>query len=147
MICRYLPKGLGDAESGGEGNELGDRRTEIPRPWLSAPRSGKNRPGTVESYEDADPRLRLSRAQSEALGAITRGEPIATIAARYKVSPNRIRRWLKSPAFRKAVAAEIAQPTSARFRLQIVLRGVREANRVRRERAETKELEARDERS
>jgi hypothetical protein len=55
------------------------------------------------------------------------------------VSPNRIRRWHKSPVFRKAVAAEIAQPTSAGLRLQIILRGVRESNRVRRERAETKD--------
>jgi hypothetical protein len=126
---------------------LDDSRAEKPRPWLSAPRSGRDRPETVESYKDADPRLRLSRAQSEALGAITRGDPIATIAVRYRVSPNRIRRWRKSPVFLKAVAAEISHPTSAGFHLQIVLRGVREANRVRRERAETKELEARDERS
>lgn len=124
---------------------MGDSRGEMPRPWLSASRNGRDRPETVESYEDADPRLWLSRAQSEALGAVTRGDPIATIAVRYKVSPNRIRRWLKSPAFRRAVAAEIAQPTSAGFRLQIVLRSVQEANRMRLERAEMKELGAQDE--
>lgn len=115
------------------------------RPGTLVPGGGEKRSGTVESYKDADPRLRLSAAQSRALVPVIRGDPIAAIATRCRTSPNRVRRWLKSPIFRRAVAAEIAKPTEERFRLSITLRGVQEANTSRRERAAAKELEAGDE--
>src|SRR5687768_15386132 len=114
------------------------------RPATVAPRYGQ-RSGTVEWYREGDPRLRLSADQSLALVHVIRGEPITAIARRCRTSPNRVRRWLKSPIFRRAVAAEIAKPTEERFRRSITLRGVQEANTLRRERAAAKELEARDE--
>jgi hypothetical protein len=114
------------------------------RPGTLAPRY-EQRSGTVEWYMEGDPRLRLSAGQSLALVPVIRGEPINAIARRCRTSPNRVRRWLKSPIFRRAVAAEIAKPTEGRFRLSITLRGVQEANTLRRERAAAKELEARDE--
>jgi hypothetical protein len=49
------------------------------------------------------------------------------------VSPNRVRRWLKSPLFQKAVAAEQVHPTEALFGLKISLLGVIQANAAQRE--------------
>lgn len=114
------------------------------RPGTFPPGGGEKRSRTVESYKDADPRLRLSAAQSRALVLVIRGESIAVIAARCNTSPNRVRRWLKSPIFRRAVAAEIARPTEERFRRSITLRGVQEANKLRREHAAAKGLEVGD---
>jgi hypothetical protein len=91
--------------------------------------------GTVDVYTDGDPRLRLSAKQTLALAPVIRGESIGAIASQCRTSPNRVRRWLRSPVFRSAVAAEIARPTEARFRRSIILRGVQVANALRRERA------------
>jgi hypothetical protein len=115
------------------------------RSGMFAPRSGKKQTEMSASYDDGDPRLRLSSAQWMALRPVIRGDPIAAISTRCRTSPNRVRRWLKSPIFRRAVAAEIAKPTEERFRLSITLSGVQEANTLRRERAAAKELEAGDE--
>ena len=115
-------------------------------PGTSASRSEKDSRRTVESYEDGDPRLRMSSAQWRALGPLIRGESIPAIATRCGTSPDRVRRWLKSPIFRRAVAAEIAMPTDGQFGLSIALRGVQEANTLRRELAAARELEAGDER-
>ena len=97
--------------------------------------AGGSGSGTVDAYVDGDPRLRLSAKQTLALTSVVRGDSILAIASQCRTSPNRVRRWLRSPVFRSAVAAEIAKPTETRFRRSILLRGVQEANALRRERA------------
>ncbi len=88
----------------------------------------------VESYDDDDPRLRLSRAQWTAiLGAIL-GESIAEIAKRCGVTPSRIRRWRETSLFRDATLEEVIRPTAGSFRWIISLMGVKEANAYQRER-------------
>ena len=134
MICRYL---MQYSEMPGAGGGLVAEQTLDMFRSGFVPRSGKKQTEMAASYEDGDARLRLSSAQwVVALRPVIRGDPIVVIATRCRTSPNRVRRWL---------AAEIAQPTEERFRLSITLRGVQEANSLRRERAAGKELVTGDE--
>lgn len=143
MICRYL---MQYSEMPGAGGGLVAEQTLDMFRSGFVPRSGKKQTEMAASYEDGDARLRLSSDQwVVALRPVIRGDPIVVIATRCRTSPNRVRRWLKSPISRRAVAAEIAQPTEERFRLSITLRGVQEANSLRRERAAGKELVTGDE--
>lgn len=117
-----------------------DWRAELKGPEVPGGRR-RNERASVTSYEDTDPRLRLSRHQGRALNRVVRGESIAVISASCDVSPTRVRRWLKSPLFRKAVAAEQAHPTEALFGLKISLLGVMQANAAQREKPVARDKE------
>ena len=108
-------------------------------------RGGKRDP--EDPYSDDDPRLQLSSRQWLGMRAAARGDSIDAIATRISVSRNRVRRWLKTPRFRKAVALERARPTGRGLSMQIALMGVREANSRRALEAERskQEEEASDE--
>ena len=88
--------------------------------------------GEAESYADGDPRLALSPTQWRGVRAFARGDSIDVVARGCGVSPNRVRRWLKTPRFRKAVVRERVQPTARSFAKSIMREGLQSANTAQR---------------
>jgi hypothetical protein len=58
-----------------------------------------------------DPREGLTPVQRRVLWRLARGQRVATVAALERVHPERVRRWLATPLFQRALLHEAAQPT------------------------------------
>jgi hypothetical protein len=94
--------------------------------------TGSREASSVSSYMDGDPRLLLRGRQALGMRYVARGEPVDSVARACGVAPSRVKRWLKTPRFRRAVFAERVHPTDRDFAREIAARGVVEANEAQR---------------
>jgi hypothetical protein len=81
---------------------------------------------TGEEIPETDPRLQLSRNQFRAMLSVVAHEPPHEIAIENKVSVRRVRRWLATPIFQRAVAAQRTRPWPWPLMFRARLMGPRE---------------------
>src|SRR3954467_14112422 len=76
------------------------------------PRRGRSQPGDHEIAEadGSDPRGALTIEQRRGLRRLARGEDPAGAAIREGVHPERVRRWLGTPGFKRGYIREMAEP-------------------------------------
>jgi hypothetical protein len=85
---------------------------------LGAPPAGSKRRDSdarwadsrIKEADGSDPRRQLSRDQLSVVVRIAAGESVAEAAARSGVHPERIRRWIATPRFQRAVLKQTAAP-------------------------------------
>jgi hypothetical protein len=70
-----------------------------------------------------DPRARLNQRQYRALRQLVRNQDIDAVAAELGVSHHRVRRWLQTPRFRRALLAEREHPLPHKQAIRALLLG------------------------